>query len=52
MDKKGIEESTITNFISLLQSCEAARYSPFSDVQMQADYEKASEVISLMDKQL
>lgn len=29
-----------------------ARYSPFSDVQMQQDYNKASEVISQLDKQI
>lgn len=52
LSKKQIEASTITDFIGLLQNCEAARYSPFSDVQIQADYEKASEVISIMDKQL
>jgi len=52
LGKKEIEINTIQSFIALLENCEAARYSPFSDVQMQADYEKASEVISLMDKQL
>ena len=52
LDKKSIETNTIQSFVALLENCEAARYSPFSDVQMKADYEKASEVISLMDKQL
>ncbi|TLP73140.1 BatD family protein [Maribacter sp. ACAM166] len=52
LGKKSIETNTIQSFTALLENCEAARYSPFSDVQMQADYEKASEVISLMDKQL
>ncbi len=52
LTKKQIDENTVTGFIALLQNCEAARYSPFSNVQMQSDYEKASEVISLMDKQL
>ncbi|WP_091621340.1 BatD family protein [Maribacter orientalis] len=52
LHKKEIEKSTIQGFIALLENCEAARYSPFSDVQMQADYATASEVISLMDKQL
>lgn len=50
--KKGIEESTVTEFLGLLQNCEAARYSPFSKVEIKRDYDKASEVISLMDKQL
>jgi hypothetical protein len=50
--QKQIDESTKDGFIGLLKNCEMARYSPFSEVQMQQDYDKASEVISLMDKQL
>ncbi len=52
LEQKGVEATDITGFISLLTNCEMARYSPFSDVQMQQDYEKASEVISKLDKQL
>lgn len=50
--KKQIEDSTVNEFIGLLKNCEAARYSPFSKVEIERDYEKASDVISLMDKQL
>jgi len=50
-DKK-VEKDDIDGFIALLTSCEMARYSPFSNVQMQQDYEKASEVISNLDKHL
>lgn len=49
---KGVATEDIEGFISLLKSCEMARYSPFSNVQMQNDYDKASEVISKLDKQL
>lgn len=52
LNKKQVDETTIGGFLELLTNCEAARYSPFSEVQMQNDYDKASEVISLMDKQL
>ncbi|MGC1515831.1 MAG: BatD family protein [Maribacter sp.] len=52
LTKKQIDASTINEFNALLKNCEAARYSPFSNVQMQSDYDKASETISLMDKQL
>jgi hypothetical protein len=52
LSKKQVDENTISSFIELLKNCEAARYSPFSDVQMQNDYDKASETISVMDKQL
>ncbi|WP_394748278.1 BatD family protein [Spongiimicrobium salis] len=50
--EKQIDETTKDGFIGLLKNCEMARYSPFSDVQMQQDYNKASEVISYLDKQL
>ncbi len=52
LKQRQIDDTTVDSFIALLKNCEAARYSPFSDVQMQADYDKASEVISIMDKQL
>lgn len=50
--EKAVDENTITGFTFLLKNCEMARYSPFSNVQMQQDYSKASEVISYLDKQL
>jgi hypothetical protein len=50
--QKTVDADTTEGFISLLKNCEMARYSPFSEVQMQEDYNKASEVISAMDKQL
>ncbi|WP_350289687.1 BatD family protein [uncultured Croceitalea sp.] len=49
---KKVDQTTTENFINLLKNCELARYSPFTDVQMQQDYDKASEVISQIDKQL
>ncbi|MEA1785692.1 BatD family protein [Arenibacter sp. GZD96] len=50
--EKRVDDATRQGFIGLLENCELARYSPFSEVQMHQDYEKASEVISQMDKQL
>ncbi len=52
LTKKNVDEETIAGFMALLKNCEMARYSPFSQVQMQQDYDKASEVISSLDKQL
>lgn len=49
---RSVRDETIEGFLKLLQNCEAARYSPFSEVQMQQDYDTASETISQMDKQL
>lgn len=50
--EKGIAEVVIADFIALLTSCEQARYAPASNVTMQQDYEKASEVITTIDKQI
>lgn len=52
LTEKTVDDSTKDGFIGLLKNCEMARYSPFSQVQMQQDYEKASTVISSLDKQL
>ncbi|MGB7396158.1 MAG: BatD family protein [Pricia sp.] len=52
LDEKQVDTSTKDGFIALLKNCEMARYSPFSEVQMQQDYDRASEVISQLDKQL
>ena len=52
LTEKSVDAAAINGFLELLKNCEMARYSPFSDVQMQQDYNKASEVITQMDRQL
>jgi len=52
LQQKGAEQSTIDTFISILKSCEYARYTPASNVTIQQDYDKAVSVISTIDKQL
>lgn len=52
LTEKKVTIADTQGFIGLLKNCEMARYSPFSDVQMQNDYDLASEVISKLDKQL
>ena len=52
LSEKQVDVATKDGFIALLKNCEMARYSPFSNVQMQQDYDKASEVIAYLDKQL
>ncbi|WP_243414829.1 BatD family protein [Flagellimonas aquimarina] len=52
LTEKKVAIADTHGFIGLLKNCEMARYSPFSDVQMQNDYDLASEVISKLDKQL
>src|SRR5690606_448633 len=52
LTERGVDQQDRDLFIELLTNCEMARYSPFSDVQMQQDYERGSETISKLDKQL
>lgn len=52
LQEKGVEEETSNAFIKLLESCEFARYTPPSNIEMQQDYDKASEIISEVDKQM
>ena len=47
-----VDDETVNGFISLLNSCELARYTPSSEVTIQQDYNKAVAVISQMDKQI
>ncbi|WP_410471163.1 BatD family protein [Flavimarina sp. Hel_I_48] len=52
LQQRTVKEETSAAFLSVLESCEFARYTPSSDVTMQKDYDKAAQVISEMDKQL
>lgn len=52
LKEKEVDDSTSIEFISLLESCEFARYTPASSVAMQQDYDKSVRVISTLDKQL
>jgi len=44
--------ATTKDFIALIESCEFARYTPSSNVEMHRDYENAARIISELDKQL
>lgn len=52
LKERQVDEPTSIEFLSLLESCEFARYTPASSVAMQQDYDKAVRVISALDKQL
>lgn len=52
LKEKTVNKSTIIEFNNLLMSCELARYTPFSNVEIQQDYDKAAKVISIIDKQI
>lgn len=49
--EKLVEPKVIKDFLSILESCELARYTPIDIVTMQEDYDKAAKTISLIDKQ-
>ncbi|WP_369412500.1 BatD family protein [Mesonia aestuariivivens] len=50
--ERSVQPATTTSFIEILESCELARYTPTSNVEMQKDYDKAKKTISELDKQL
>jgi hypothetical protein len=50
--ERQVENNVILDFISILENCELARYTPITQVTMQNDYDKAAKTISLIDKQL
>ncbi|PHR13808.1 MAG: BatD protein [Aequorivita sp.] len=50
--ERNVEAPTVESFISLLKSCEFARYASSSTASVQQDYDKAAEVISNIDKQI
>ena len=52
LTERKVESNVISEFISILQNCELARYTPITQVTMQNDYDKSAKTISLIDKQL
>lgn len=52
LKNKQVELSVVSEFSSLLESCELARYTPSTQVAMQHDFDKAASTISLIDKQI
>jgi hypothetical protein len=50
--KREVDKTIVNDFITILDSCELARYTPFSEVTMQHDYDKAANTISVIDKQI
>lgn len=51
LDKK-VDAATISEFVSILENCELARYTPMASVTMQQDYDKAAKAITAIDKQM
>ncbi|MGA9269638.1 MAG: BatD family protein [Lutimonas sp.] len=49
---KNVDDGIITDFTTVLDNCDYARYTPSTDVMMKQEYDKAREVIANLDKQL
>jgi len=52
LNERSVTTDAVVEFNELLESCELARYTPFTNVEMQQDYDKAAKVISKIDKQI
>ena len=52
LKEKGADTDSITQFIELLKSCEFARYASGASNNVASDYEKATLVVTQLDKQL
>lgn len=52
LQSKGVELSTIEEFMAVLNDCDFARYTPTTNVKMTQELEKAKEVITKIDKYL
>ena len=52
LENRKLQPAEIKSFISLLENCELARYSPATDAKMQQDFDQALSVISKIDKNL
>jgi hypothetical protein len=50
--KRNIDTATIASFISVLNDCDFARYTPITELMMHDEFEKAKHVITQLDKQL
>ncbi|WP_299126698.1 BatD family protein [uncultured Winogradskyella sp.] len=50
--ERKVDNSVVAHFISILEHCELARYTPITQVTMKNDYDKAAKTISLIDKHI
>jgi len=52
LHQKNSQQETIVAFISILEKCEAVRYSPASAVSMQEDFDFTVQTITLLDREI
>ncbi len=51
LKSKNVDDATISQFIEVLKSSDFARYTPITNTEMEAELEKAKQVIIKLDKQ-
>ena len=52
LEQKQVNNNSTVEFISILEHCELARYTPITQVEMNQDYEKSARTISIIDREL
>lgn len=52
LQNRGVDTATIVEFITVLNDCDFARYTPTTDVMMKNEYEKTVKILTEIDKQL
>lgn len=52
LQEKGVDNNTIKQFITVLNDCDFARYTPTTDVMMKNEYDKTVKILTEIDKQL
>ena len=52
LHKRGVDSATVQEFITVLNDCDFARYTPTTQTMMQEEFEKAKTVIAKIDKKL
>lgn len=50
--EKGVTKASIDDLIAVLNDCDFARYTPSSNVKMKEEFDRAVEIIAVIDKQL
>ncbi|TXD58355.1 protein BatD [Polaribacter sp. IC066] len=52
LQNRNVSETTIEQFMDVLKASDFARYTPITDTEMKAEFERAKQVIVELDKQL
>ena len=52
LTERNVDLTVVSEFISILENCELARYTPITHVTMKNDYEKSVITIAAIDKKI